>query len=66
MSKDEPNLKQCACTSRMTDLLRATPAKRDPFRKTTCPNCNKEYWTNRETDYCFNCESNRSTEANRT
>jgi len=57
MSKDEPDLKACACASRTTDLLRATHEKRDWLRKTTCPECKKEYWTNRETDYCFDCES---------
>jgi hypothetical protein len=46
----------------MADLLRATRAKRDWLRKTTCPECKKEYWTNRETDYCFDCESHHSTE----
>ena len=41
MSKDEPNLKACACATRMADLLRATPAKRDWLRKTTCPNARR-------------------------
>jgi hypothetical protein len=47
----------------MADLLRATCAKRDWLRKTTCPECKKEYWTNRETDYCFDCESAAPSEA---
>jgi len=63
MSKDEPDLNACACASRMADLLRATCAKRDWLRKTTCPECKKEYWTNRETDYCFDCESAAPSEA---
>jgi hypothetical protein len=63
MSKDEPNLKACAYASRTADLLRATRAKRDWLRKTTCPECKKEYWTNRETDYCFDCESVTPSEA---
>jgi hypothetical protein len=58
MSKDEPNL-----WARTADLLRTTRVKRDWFRKTTCPECKKEYRTNGETDYCFDCESHRSTEA---
>jgi hypothetical protein len=62
MSKDEPNLKACACATRTADLLRVTRAKRDWLRKATCPAC-KECWTNRETDYCFDCESHHSTEA---
>jgi hypothetical protein len=65
MSKDEPNLKACACASRTVDLLRATRLKRDWLRKATCPSCKKEYWTNRETDYCFNCESVIPSEATR-
>ena len=63
MSKDEPDLNACACASRMADLLRATCAKRDWLRKTTCPECKKEYWTNREADYCFACESVTPSEA---
>jgi hypothetical protein len=63
MSKDEPNLNACACATRTADPLRATRAERDWLRKTTCPECKKEYWTNREADYCFDCESHRSTEA---
>lgn len=63
MSKDEPDLNACACASRMADLLRATCAKRDWLRKTACPECKKEYWTNRETDYCFDCESVTPSEA---
>lgn len=63
MSKDEPDLNACACASRMADLLRATCAKRDWLRKTTCPECKKECWTNRETDYCFACESVTPSEA---
>ena len=63
MSKDEPNLNACACAARTADLLRATRVKRDRLRKTTTPECKKEYWTNRETDYCFDCETHCSTEA---
>lgn len=28
------------------------------LRKLNCPVCGKEYWTNRETDLCVDCESN--------
>jgi len=60
MSKDEPNLKACACATRTADLLRAAPVKRDWLRKTTCPFCKKVFWTNRDTDYCFDCEPKAS------
>lgn len=43
--------------------MRAAPPKRDWLRKTICPKCKKEYWTNRDTDCCFDCESHRSMEA---
>jgi hypothetical protein len=45
------------------DIMRAAPLKRDWLRKATCPACKKDHWTNRETDYCFDCETDRSTEA---
>jgi len=61
MSQDDQERKTCACTSRFLDLMRAPPPKREWFRKTTCPNCKKVYWTNRESDYCFDCESRAST-----
>jgi hypothetical protein len=61
--RENQEQKPCACTQGFLDLVRAAPPKRDWLRKTTCPACKKEYWTNRETDYCFDCESHRSTEA---
>lgn len=30
---------------------------KDMLRKTTCTVCGKEYWTNREIDVCYDCES---------
>jgi hypothetical protein len=36
--------------------MRVPPAKKDWLRKTTCPRCGKVYWTNKETDYCMDCE----------
>lgn len=29
------------------------------LRKTTCEVCGKQYWTNRESNVCFDCESKR-------
>jgi len=51
---DEP--RGCACSSRQSDLIRAPPPKKDWLRKTTCPKCGKVYWTDKETDYCMDCE----------
>jgi len=41
-------------------MMRAAPPKRDWLRKTTCPVCKKVFWTNRDTDYCFDCEPKAS------
>jgi hypothetical protein len=54
--QDEENPGTCACAARHSDLMRAPPAKKDWLRKTTCPRCGKVYWTNKETDYCMDCE----------
>ncbi len=29
---------------------------KDGLRKVTCPECGFQYWTNRETDLCLDCE----------
>ena len=54
--QDEENPGTCACAARYSDLMRVPPAKKDWLRKTTCPRCGKVYWTNKETDYCMDCE----------
>jgi len=36
--------------------MRPKPQKKSSLRKTTCPGCGLEYWTNRSTDFCFDCE----------
>lgn len=28
----------------------------DGFRKVTCPGCGSQFWTNRKTDLCVDCE----------
>jgi len=33
--------------------------KKDLLRKTTCTICGKQYWTNRTTNICFDCETKR-------
>lgn len=40
----------------------ARPAGPPPMRglcKVICPGCGKVYWTNRDTDWCFDCEPRR-------
>jgi len=32
------------------------PQKKSSLRKVTCPGCGRQYWTNRSTDVCFDCE----------
>jgi len=54
--QDEENPRTCACVVRHSDLMCAPPAKKDWLRKTTCPRCRKVYWTDKNTDYCMNCQ----------
>jgi len=60
MSQEDSEEKVCACVQAFRDMMRAAPPKKDWLRKTTCPRCKKEFWTNRDTDYCFDCESHAS------
>ncbi len=46
----------CTCGSRVTDILRVPPPKKDWLRKATCPGCGKVFWANRNTDYCMDRE----------
>ncbi len=32
---------------------------KDMFRKTTCEVCGKQYWTNRKSNICFDCEAKK-------
>ncbi|MFN3762681.1 MAG: hypothetical protein ACK4WK_05690 [Anaerolineae bacterium] len=51
---------QCACVSDPFALLppemRPRSQKKSSLRKATCPGCGLVFWTNRETDYCMECE----------
>jgi hypothetical protein len=56
--------KPCGC---MRDPFAALPPEMQPkqqkessLRKTTCTGCGREYWTNRSTDICFDCEKTKS------
>ncbi len=42
--------------------LRPEPHKKGSLRQVHCPGCGKEYWTNRETDLCLDCERSRAHE----
>lgn len=57
-------LLSCACVrdpyaDLPPEVRPAPPSPARGVRKTTCPGCGKVYWTNRETDWCFDCESRR-------
>ena len=54
--QDEEKPKTYACAARQSDLTRTPSAKKDWLRKTTCPRCKKVYWTDKDTDYCMDCE----------
>jgi len=45
--------------SRNTSYAQVKDEDKGMIRKTTCTVCGKQYWTNRESDVCFDCESNR-------
>ena len=51
---------QCACVKDPFALLppemRPRPQKKSGLRQVTCPGCGLVFWTNRETDYCMECE----------
>ena len=69
VAKDKPQSKQsqepeqplCSC---MTDPFNNLPPELRPrpknvmsgLRKIRCPGCGLEYWTNRDTDLCIDCE----------
>ncbi|MFP3984758.1 MAG: hypothetical protein ACLFU9_02150 [Candidatus Bathyarchaeia archaeon] len=60
MVKDDSTQKECACTQRLRDLLRAAqPAKGSSLIKVTCADCGKAFWANSERKYCFDCEIKR-------
>jgi len=52
--------KPCNCMqnpfANLPPEMRPKIRKKSWLRKTTCPGCGREYWTNRSTDLCFDCE----------
>ncbi|MCR4405014.1 MAG: hypothetical protein NUW06_07075 [Candidatus Acetothermia bacterium] len=56
MAKESPG---CSCGDPWGYLppeLRPKQKKASSLREARCPGCGKLFWTNRETDYCFDCE----------
>jgi len=42
----------------MKEAVPLQPAKVDStFRRAVCPKCKKQYWTDRKTDLCMDCEN---------
>lgn len=53
----------CSCGDLWRDLppeLRPKQKKASSLREARCPGCGRLFWTNRETDYCFDCEKQQS------
>lgn len=52
--------KQCSCMrnpfANLPPEMRPKPQKKSSLRETTCTVCGLEYWTNRSTNVCFDCE----------
>jgi hypothetical protein len=51
----------CSCiqdpfASLPSELRPRLEPKKGGLRKLSCPQCNQEYWTNRDTDLCIQCE----------
>lgn len=58
---NEAKMPMCTCNQDPFATLppKLRPRQRswmDDFRKVTCPECGFEYWTNRKTDLCAECE----------
>ena len=47
----------CPCTQGMRDILMAAKPDSDLLKRIECAGCGKVVWVNRETEYCFDCES---------
>ncbi len=65
MEKNGANDGPCPCSR---DIWKYLPPELRPkpastlrgLREVTCPGCGKTFFTNRETDYCFDCEKQLS------
>jgi NAD-dependent dihydropyrimidine dehydrogenase PreA subunit len=45
--------------SRSMSYMQVKDEDKGMIWKVTCPVCGKQYWTNRETDVCYDCEAKR-------
>ena len=58
---DGEKTERCACTQKLLDMPRAAhPVKKSSLIKVTCADCGKVFWSDREKEYCFECEEKRS------
>ena len=61
-SEDRPM--QCTCVkdafAALPPELRPRREKKSSLHKVTCSGCGLEYWTNRVTDLCMECEKRRA------
>jgi hypothetical protein len=62
---DKPD-SSCPCVqdpfASLPSELRPRPQPNEGgLRQVTCPKCGQDYWTNRVTDNCIQCESSRDT-----
>ena len=46
----------CSCGMGLQDILRAAQ-KESLLTKVNCVDCGKPFWSDRETKYCFDCET---------
>jgi hypothetical protein len=58
----------CACIqdpyANLPPEMRPRPVKKmGGLRKSKCPGCGLSFWTNRETDYCMDCEKTKKKES---
>jgi len=63
LEEDEPNLLDPSCSC-VQDPFNSLPPELRPkpkpigggLRQAICPGCGLKFWTNRKTDFCFDCE----------
>ena len=51
------NKQPCACVQNMRDFLMAGKGETSLIKRIECESCGKIVWVNRETKYCFDCET---------
>jgi hypothetical protein len=54
--KDLEKKKPCQCTQKAVDLLKAlSPIKEGVLKEVKCKGCGKNFLTNFDTEYCYDC-----------